>query len=176
MNRNILLLIVLIFASVSFSGCASMDKAFTKPAVSGSDIIATAPCIEPATPAVKAAPAPAPAPVIKPVVKETIIYFDFDKYALKDMKPVEVAKMKDLVAFLKANPGVEVRLDGHTDWHGSDAFNMKLGQKRSDTVKKFLVDNGIDAKKISTLSKGEKELVNKKEAWPNRRVVVIQLK
>jgi peptidoglycan-associated lipoprotein len=173
--KKITLLFALIAISVlTISGCASMDKALNKPAVSGSDVIATAPCVEPAAPVVKAAPAPAPAP--KPVLKDVTIYFNFDKHALKDMKPSEVTKMKDLVAFLKANPGVEVRLDGHTDWHGSDAYNMTLGQKRSDTVKKFLVDNGIDAKKISTLSKGEKELVSKKEAWPNRRVVVIQLK
>lgn len=173
MKRNILLFILLIFAMVSFSGCASMEKALNKPAISGSDVIATAPCIEPAAPVVKAA-APAPAP--KPVLKETILYFDFDKSALKDMKPAEVAKMKDLVAFLKANPGVEVQIAGHTDWHGSDAYNMTLGQKRADTVKKYLVENGIDAKKISTLSKGEKELVSKTDAKLDRRVVVIQLK
>jgi OOP family OmpA-OmpF porin len=174
MKNKALLFIVLIFALVSFSGCASMEKAMTKPAIAGSDVIATAPCYE-AAPVAKAAPAPAPA-VAKPVLKETIIYFDFDKYALKDMKPAEVAKMKDLVAFLKANPGVEVRLNGHTDWHGSDAYNLKLGERRANTVKAYLVDNGIDAKKISTLSKGESELVSKTDAKLDRRVVVIQIK
>ena len=140
------------------------------------NLVATGPCSPPAAPpvVVKAVPPPpAPAPI---VMKEMIIYFDFDKSALKDMKPAEVAKMKDLVAFLKANPGVAVKLTGHTDWDGSDKYNMVLSEKRNTTVKTYLVDGGIAASRITTLAKGESELVSKTDAKLDRRVVVIQLK
>jgi OmpA-OmpF porin, OOP family len=155
----------LIIAFIMVVGCAGGKG----------NVIATGPCAVPApAPVVKAVPAPAP--VAAPILKELIVYFDFDKSALKDMKPAEVAKMKDLVAFLKANPGVAVKLTGHTDWYGSDAYNMKLSEKRNNTVKTYLVDNGIGATRISTLAKGESELISKTNAKLDRRVVVIQIK
>lgn len=158
---------LLIVAFIMVVGCAGGK---------GGNVVATGPCLVPAAPVAKAAIAPAPAPVVAPVLKELIVYFDFDKSALKDMKPAEVAKMKDLVAYLKANPGVEVKLTGHTDWYGSDNYNMKLSAKRANTVKTYLVDGGIGATRISTLAKGESELVSKKDAKLDRRVVVIQIK
>jgi OmpA-OmpF porin, OOP family len=157
---------LLIIAFIMMVGCAGGK---------GGNVVATGPCLTPAAPVAKAAPVVAPV-VAAPVLKDVTIYFDFDKSALKDMKPAEVAKMKDLVAFLKANPGVAVKLTGHTDWHGSDAYNMKLSEKRNNTVKTYLVDNGIGATRISTLAKGESELVSKTDAKLDRRVVVIQIK
>lgn len=162
--KKLFTLLIVVF--VMMVGCAGSKSG---------NVIATGPCITPAAPVAKAAPAPAPV-VAAPVMKDLIIYFDFDKSALKDMKPAEVAKMKDLVAFLKANPGVAVKLTGHTDWYGSDAYNMKLSEKRANTVKTYLVDNGIGATRISTLAKGESELVSKTDAKLDRRVVVIQIK
>jgi len=156
---------LLIIAFVMVVGCAGGKG----------NVVATGPCPIPAVPVVAKA-VPAPAPVAAPVLKELIVYFDFDKSALKDMKPTEVAKMKDLVAFLKANPGVEVKLTGHTDWYGSDKYNMKLSEKRNNTVKTYLVDGGIGATRISTLAKGESDLISKEIAKLNRRVVVIQIK
>jgi len=157
---------LLIVAFIMVVGCAGGKG----------NVVATGPCPIPAVPVVAKAIAPAPAPVAAPVLKELIVYFDFDKSALKDMKPSEVAKMKDLVAFLKANPGVEVKLTGHTDWYGSDKYNMKLSEKRNNTVKTYLVDGGIGATRISTLAKGESDLISKEIAKLNRRVVVIQIK
>jgi len=156
---------LLIIAFVMIVGCAGGKG----------NVVATGPCPIPAVPVVAKA-VPAPATVAAPVLKELIVYFDFDKSALKDMKPTEVAKMKDLVAFLKANPGVEVKLTGNTDWYGTDAYNMKLSEKRNNTVKTYLVDGGIGATRISTLAKGESDLVSKTDAKLNRRVVVIQIK
>jgi len=157
---------VLIVAFIMMVGCAGGKG----------NVVATGPCTTPAAPVVKAVPAPTPVAKVAPALKDVTIYFDFDKSALKDMKPAEVAKMKDLVAFLKSNPDVAVKLTGNTDWHGTDAYNMKLSEKRNNTVKTYLVDNGIGATRISTLAKGESDLVSKTEAKLNRRVVVIQLK
>ena len=163
------LFVMLVIAFVMVVGCAGGKSG---------NVVATGPCTIPAAPVAKAviAPAPVVAPVVAPVLKELIVYFDFDKSALKDMKPAEVAKMKDLVAFLKANPGVAVKLTGHTDWYGSDRYNMKLSEKRTNTIKTYLVDGGIGATRISTLAKGESELVSKSDAKLDRRVVVIQIK
>jgi len=160
-------LIVVLMASLLLAACG------------GGKNVATGPCPIPPPPVVVAAPAPVPVPVAAPapvVLKEVILYFEFDKFALKNMAPAEVSKMKDLVTFLKANPGIEVRLTGHTDWYGTDKYNMKLSDKRANMVKTYLVDGGIGATRISTVAKGESELVSKTDAKPNRRVVVIQLK
>jgi outer membrane protein OmpA-like peptidoglycan-associated protein len=147
----------------------------------GKQLVATGPCpIDPApAPVVKMIPPPAPVPAPAPVpvvMKEIVIYFDFDKFALKNIKPSEIEKMKNLLAFLKSNPEVAVRLAGHTDWYGSDAYNMTLSDRRAKTVKTYLIDGGIAASRISTIAKGESELVSKTDAALNRRVVVIQLK
>ena len=143
----------------------------------GKQVVATGPCpIAPApAPVVKMIPPPAPAPA-PAVIKEVIIYFDFDKFALKNIKPIEIEKMKNLLTFLKANPEVAVKLAGHTDWYGSDAYNMTLSDKRAKTVKTYLIDGGIAASRISTIAKGESELVSKTNGALDRRVVVIQLK
>lgn len=166
MKKSGIMLIVALFAIVSITGCASM---------SGDKVIATGPCLSPAPIAV-AAPAISVIPIKVPVLSDVVIYFDFDKSALKDMKPAEIAKMKDLVAFLKANQSVEVKLTGHTDWFGSDTYNMKLSEKRANTVKIYLIDNGVTASRIRTFARGESELVSKTVSKLDRRVVVIQIK
>ena len=49
------------------------------------------------------------------------------------------------VAVLKANPDLRVRVDGHTDSRGSDAYNQQLSERRAEAVRKFFIDEGIDA-------------------------------
>ena len=119
--------------------------------------VAPAPVAAPAAPA----PAPAPAPVVAAPATEKVsfaadAFFDFDKTALK---PEGKAKLDDLADKVKGLDLEVVIAVGHTDSVGSDAYNEKLSVKRSEAVKAYLADKGIDASKIYTEGKGEKQPV-----------------
>ena len=119
--------------------------------------VAAAPAAAPAAPA----PAPAPAPVVAAPATEKVsfaadAFFDFDKTALK---PEGKAKLDDLADKVKGLNLEVVIAVGHTDSVGSDAYNEKLSVKRSEAVKAYLADKGIDASKIYTEGKGEKQPV-----------------
>ena len=72
----------------------------------------------------------------KSVLSQRSIYFDLDKYEVKD-------EYKDLVAahakYLVTNKGFKVLIQGNTDERGSREYNLSLGQKRSDAVKRSLI-------------------------------------
>ncbi|GAB4387521.1 MAG: hypothetical protein Kow0025_01570 [Thermodesulfovibrionales bacterium] len=79
------------------------------------------------------------------------IRFDFDKYDIReDAKPV----LKSLAAWLVENrAGVVV--EGHCDDRGTNEYNLALGDRRANSVKKFLVASGVPANRIETVSYGE---------------------
>jgi len=132
---------------------------------------AQAPAPMPA-PAPKPAPAPAPAPVAKmevPAFMTERIFFDFDKSALK----LEAqALLKKKAEWLKANPAAKLLIEGNCDERGTAEYNLALGERRAESAKKFLVDLGIDAKRISTISYGEERPIDPRhteEAWAKNR-------
>lgn len=106
---------------------------------------------EPAKPAPATPTEPAPA-VAKRQAINTKFLFDFDKSILK---PEGKATLDPIVKDLKDHPKDTIAVSGHTCDIGTDQYNMGLGQRRADAVKKYLVDNGIDAGRVSTESKGE---------------------
>jgi OmpA-OmpF porin, OOP family len=118
-----------------------------------------APVAKPA-PAPVAPPAPAPRPAAPPApVREKVTFaadafFDFGKSALK---PEAQAKLADLVDKTKGISLEVVIAVGHTDAVGSDASNQKLSIARSEAVKKFLTSKGIEANRVYTEGKGEKQ-------------------
>jgi len=61
------------------------------------------------------------------------------------------------VAILEANPDLRVRIDGHTDSRGTDAYNQKLSERRAEAVKKFFLENGVAASRLETRGFGESE-------------------
>lgn len=102
-----------------------------------------------------------------------LVEFDFDKAVVK---PQYHSDMEKAANFLKAYPKTTGVLEGHTDSIGSEEYNMKLSQKRADSVKKYIVEKfGIDAARLSTVGYGESKPVadNKTDAGrqKNRRVV-----
>jgi outer membrane protein OmpA-like peptidoglycan-associated protein len=74
-----------------------------------------------------------------------------------DITPEGQAVLAGAVEFMKANPGVNVEIGGHTDSDGDDAFNLALSQERADSVKAFLVAEGVEADRMSTRGYGEAE-------------------
>lgn len=103
------------------------------------------------------------------------IFFDVGASALSS----EALETLDgnVVTWMKENPKVNVVVEGHCDERGSAAFNLVLGQKRADSVKQYLVQNGIESSRISTVSYGLSrplDLRHNEEAWSkNRRVATI---
>ncbi len=126
----------------------------------------------PAPAAKPAAPAPAPAPAAKldvPSFMTERIYFDFDKSALKLEAQALLKKKAD---WLKANPNAKLLIEGNCDERGTAEYNLALGERRAEAAKKFLVDLGIDAKRISTISYGEERPLDPRhtqEAWAKNR-------
>jgi len=85
------------------------------------------------------------------------IYYDFDKYNIRDDAKPELDK---LVQILKENP-INVELAAHTDSRGSSAYNDKLAQRRAESAVKYIVGKGIENDRIIAKSYGEQKLINK---------------
>jgi len=105
------------------------------------------------------------------------VHFDFDKATLTEEAQEILARD---VRTIKENAGVKVQIEGHTCAHGKEDYNMALGERRANAVKEYLVKEGIDASRLSTISYGETRLAkpetptpknkNSSEANANRRV------
>ncbi len=139
------------------------DGGIAKPAA-----VAPAPAPEPAAPAAapvvdsEPAPAPAPAPAAaaapaptaEKVTYSADAFFDFDKAVLK---PEGKATLQTLVAKLKDTDIEVIVATGHTDWTGSEAYNVKLSMRRAKAVKAFLVSKGIPEARVFVEGKGESQ-------------------
>ncbi len=81
----------------------------------------------------------------------TVFYFDFDKATL----PSEARSALDKHARRLKNHPVEVRLEGHADERGTREYNMALGERRAESVKEYLVLQGVDPDILEVISYGE---------------------
>ena len=81
-----------------------------------------------------------------------IIYFDFDQ---SDLKPEFADMLARHANRLSNNPRTQVRLEGHADERGSREYNIGLGERRSQAVRRMLLIQGASASQISTVSFGE---------------------
>ena len=98
------------------------------------------------------------------------IYFDFDKYDIRadqrDAAKADAAKVKGMTG--------NVVIEGNTDERGSEEYNLALGERRADSVKRYFVDSGVPGSRLSTVSFGESRPAvqgHDESAWKyNRRV------
>jgi len=77
--------------------------------------------------------------------------------AIGDMSSVSDEYIKNLKLVLENNPSAKIEVTGHTDKTGTDWFNNKLGLQRAEFVRSYLVNAGINADQIVTVSKGSSE-------------------
>ena len=80
------------------------------------------------------------------------VHFDFDK---QDLKPEAIRILDDAVMKLQANPGLNVTIEGHTDSVGTAEYNLSLGERRANAVRDYLLNRGIAAARLRTVSYGE---------------------
>ncbi|MEY4561859.1 MAG: hypothetical protein RLZZ618_1136 [Pseudomonadota bacterium] len=148
--------------------------------------VAAAPMAPPVAPPVAPVTPPAVTPVKPPVVvpvpvapvseKVTFAADAFFDVAKSVLKPDAKEKLDDLVSKTK-DVNLEVIIAvGHTDSDGSDAYNQKLSVSRAESVKKYLVSKGVEANRVYSEGKGEKQPVadnkTKDGKAKNRRVEI----
>ena len=119
---------------------------------------------------------PAPvkqAPVAVKASYNTDTFFDFDKSVIK---PAGKQALDELIVKLKGVNIEVIIVVGHTDSVGTDAYNMKLGARRAEAVKAYLISKGVDKNRVYTESKGKRQPIadnkTKEGRAKNRRVVV----
>ena len=118
---------------------------------------APAPAPAPVAPAPVAPPTTAPAPPAPPKeyrANDALkpIHFAFDK---SDIRPADAKIMDATAAYLKANPNQLVLIEGHCDERGTSEYNLALGERRAKSAMNYLVANGIEAGRITTISYGK---------------------
>ncbi len=119
-------------------------------------------------------PPPAPAPVAKKKIVLRGVNFDFDKATLQPQgKPI----LDEAARILKENPSINVQVQGHTDSVGTDAYNLRLSDRRAATVKNYLVSQGVAASRLTTKGFGESNPVASNDTADgraqNRRVELV---
>jgi peptidoglycan-associated lipoprotein len=140
---------------------------------------------QPVKPAEAAPPPPAtPAPVVQPGESEAAklerlsrelmqksVYFDYDKY---DVKSEFQSMLASQAAFAKQAANDSITLQGNADERGSSEYNLALGQKRAEAVRKALVILGVPESRIEAVSFGKEKpraTCHEERCWQeNRRV------
>jgi len=106
---------------------------------------------------------------LRGVPVERSIYFDYDSFVIKDQfKPLVEAHAR----FLVANPRAKILIQGNTDERGSREYNVALGQKRADVVKKAVMLMGVREDQVESVSLGEEKPRNAGRddaAWAENR-------
>ncbi len=97
------------------------------------------------------------------------LLFDFDSATLK---PGAYAEIDRVAAVLRRYPDTNIRIEGHTDARGSEAYNLQLSQQRAQAVKNALVQRGVQAGRVQALGYGESQQVSASDA-ANRRVNIV---
>ncbi|MFH1215457.1 MAG: OmpA family protein [Pseudomonadota bacterium] len=117
-----------------------------------------------------------PAPVLeKTVTMDLKVLFDFDKDAVR---PSAQDRLAEFAAFMNKYPNTNAVLEGHTDNYGSEAYNIRLSQRRADSVKKYMIEKfNINPARLSTQGYGfSRPIATNKTAegrQENRRVVAV---
>lgn len=84
------------------------------------------------------------------------VFFEHDSYELKKESEVELNK---LASFMRNSPEVKIEIMGHTDSLGDDQYNLELSENRARSVYTFLIEQGIDAERLSYKGYGEEKPV-----------------
>jgi peptidoglycan-associated lipoprotein len=161
----LLLVAALALAALFAAGCAK--KAAEAPPTPPP----APPVVQPATPEPTPPPAPeTPVPVPSVTASDfTDVFFDLDSYALRDDAKVAL----DLAAkLLRDKADVNITIEGHCDERGTVEYNQALGEKRANAARDYLVNAGVPAARIQSLSYGKERPFaegHDESAWAQNR-------
>jgi peptidoglycan-associated lipoprotein len=97
---------------------------------------------------------PMPAPAAQPATGLADVYFDFDR---SDITPAGRTALEQNAKWLLGRGNAQVRVEGHADERGTNEYNIALGERRAQAVKRVLVALGVSAANVSTVSYGEEQ-------------------
>ena len=110
-------------------------------------------------------------------LSQRVVYFEFDR---SDIPRQELDTLDAHARFLVENPNVRIRLEGHADERGSREYNIGLGDRRAQAVRRILLFQGVSSDQITTVSYGEERPAVQgqgAEVWAkNRRVEIVYLR
>jgi len=103
-----------------------------------------------------AAPPPASSATEEELFSQNVkdVFFDFDK---ADIRPDQQSAVQGNIDFLKQHPNMSFTIEGHCDERGSTEYNLALGDSRANAVKTALVQGGVNASNIKTISYGKEK-------------------
>jgi outer membrane protein OmpA-like peptidoglycan-associated protein len=108
------------------------------------------------------------------IVNMSDVLFDTASYTLKPGAREKLAKISGI---LLAHPGLTLQIEGHTDSVGSDEFNQQLSERRADSVRDFLAEQGVPASAITARGFGKSQPVASNDTpegrQRNRRVELV---
>jgi len=156
------------FASLSIAACATHKPPPPQPP--------PPPPAEQPPPQAQEAPPPAPSAGPVPGSERDFVvnvgdrvYFDFDKSEIRaDAQPILTGQAN----WLRRWTGVMVRIEGNADERGTREYNFALGARRAEAVRQFLIDHGVAAGRITTMSYGKERPIDPgtgEEAWARNR-------
>ena len=119
-------------------------------------------------------PPPPPPPVVKEKLVLRGVHFDFNKY---NIRPGDAAVLDEAATTLKANPNVTINVNGYCDAIGSEEYNLKLSDRRSDAVVDYLTRAGIPSSQLIPHGYGKTNFVATNDTpegrAQNRRVELV---
>jgi peptidoglycan-associated lipoprotein len=171
MRKSLVLLMVV--ASLALAACGNKPKVDPNAGAASQNTGADSSGVGAAQASEEGAEAPGP---MEGILAKRTIYFDFDSSEIR-------GEGTDIVAghakYLASNSGLKVRLEGHTDERGSREYNIGLGERRAQAVRRALLLQGAAENQLSTVSYGEERPAaagSDEAAWTkNRRVEIVYL-
>ena len=123
----------------------------------------------------KPTPTPTPAPTPPPITDEQLfaqmvkdVYFDYDKAELRSDAQAALAQAAQLIK----QKGWKVQIEGNCDERGSTEYNLALGERRADAAKQALIQGGVSADSLKTISYGKEKPVcseANEDCWQKNR-------
>jgi peptidoglycan-associated lipoprotein len=163
-------LVIVAALSIALTACSSTPIATTE-APATAPAAPTTQTTEVASKAAEVQAIPAHLDPNSAISRQKSVYFDYDVFTIKS----EFNSMLELHAsYLKAHPELQVKLEGNADERGGREYNLSLGQKRSESVKRALVTLGARDAQLEAVSFGQekpKAIGHDEASWAeNRRV------
>lgn len=85
------------------------------------------------------------------------IHFPYDSY---ELSPADKESLNANVEILKDKGSAKIQVEGHCDQRGGIQYNLALGEKRANAVRRFMIDKGIKGDRITTISFGKEKLID----------------